>query len=916
MAADGSVIIDVDLNVSDAEKSLKEFEDTIKEAEKSLDSKQEPGISEALEEAKEKAGELRKVINAVQKSEFAPGYSKEAMDYMNNYAKSSEAASEAQNEMLRELEKAESVVKSLESQGKWFGDEDYDKAIVSLQRINSDIKEYQKSLLQPEKPKNPFGLDTISGKVKEAELELDRLKAAGKGLGDTDYDNAFRSLALLKDEAKQYAAELAKTPAQAEKEADALERAAKKAEAAAAKEAQEKFRNAELQAIRDNAVVADQRIVDLNKELETLKSRLSELKSAGVGQGFAEYDRLSERVKEINADLKGVASSAEIVSASANPMSAAMKKAEKSASRFAMRFREVVRSALVFTIITQALANFRAWMGKVIKTNDEAAAAIAKLKGALLTLAQPLVNVIIPAFTTFVNVLTRLITSIAKVLSMLFGSTIEQSKEAAQGIQEETAALEGMGGAADEAGKSMASFDEINPLSGNGGAGGGGGAASTEIAPDFEFDTTGADGLLKVIEAIGAALLAWRISSALGAGLSGFLGILLAIYSAIQFVKNMFDAWVNGVSWDNLLGMILSAAGLAAGLGIALGPVAAGISLIVTGLAMLATGFHDAFENGWNLQNLLLSMAGILATGIGIGLLTGSWISLLIAAIAAILLAITTAYGQGEALLAGVKQMLQGFLDFFRGIFTGDLALTIQGIGAVFGGLNGIVQAILDAVKNMFNSFLDWLDEKTQGKLTGLIEWIRGFLTGHIEALKVTLSNIILSIQQIFTGLVKFVSGVFTADWELAWQGVTEVFKGIWNTIVSILEGGINFLINGINFFIDGLNRAFNSIRALTGYPPKIPRIQSVELPRLATGAVIPPNREFLAVLGDQKSGTNIEAPLDTIVQAVMLALSRSSYGGGGGGQVIENVVNLDGEVIYRNQQKVSRRHGRSLANK
>nr|DAP34108.1 MAG TPA: minor tail protein [Caudoviricetes sp.] len=85
-------------------------------------------------------------------------------------------------------------------------------------------------------------------------------------------------------------------------------------------------------------------------------------------------------------------------------------------------------------------------------------------------------------------------------------------------------------------------------------------------------------------------------------------------------------------------------------------------------------------------------------------------------------------------------------------------------------------------------------------------------------------------------------------------------------------------------------------------------------IPALARGAVIPPNREFLAVLGDQKSGTNVEAPLDTIVQAVMMALTRS--GMNADGQLIENVINLDGEVIYRNQKKVARRHGMSLTNR
>ena len=57
--------------------------------------------------------------------------------------------------------------------------------------------------------------------------------------------------------------------------------------------------------------------------------------------------------------------------------------------------------------------------------------------------------------------------------------------------------------------------------------------------------------------------------------------------------------------------------------------------------------------------------------------------------------------------------------------------------------------------------------------------------------------------------------------------------------------------------------------------------IDPISIPRLARGAVIPPNREFLAVLGDQKSGTNIEAPADLIRQIVAEELSRRDPSGG-----------------------------------
>ena len=61
--------------------------------------------------------------------------------------------------------------------------------------------------------------------------------------------------------------------------------------------------------------------------------------------------------------------------------------------------------------------------------------------------------------------------------------------------------------------------------------------------------------------------------------------------------------------------------------------------------------------------------------------------------------------------------------------------------------------------------------------------------------------------------------------------------------------------------------------------PLTAPQIPKLSIPRLATGAVIPPNREFLAVLGDQSQGTNIEAPLETIKQAFREALAESGSG-------------------------------------
>ena len=377
----------------------------------------------------------------------------------------------------------------------------------------------------------------------------------------------------------------------------------------------------------------------------------------------------------------------------------------------------------------------------------------------------------------------------------------------------------------------------------------------------------------------------------------------MAIDGAIEFIRNTFDAWVNGVTWDNLLGMLLRAAELVTGLWLVFGKTGAAIGLIVTGLTMLVTGLHDAYENGWNLQNLILSIAGILATGVGIALLTGTWIPLLIAGITSILLALTVATGHGEELINGLKTVLDGFLQFFKGIFSGDIETAIGGIEKIFEGLGAAVSAVIDGLRDTFLGFLDWLDEKTGGYLSGIIESIKTIISGAFNSIKETILNVIEAAKQVLTGLVQFISGVFTQDWNMAWEGVKNIFKGAWNGVVSLLEGAVNIIIRGLNWLISQMNKiSFDIPSWVPGVGGKnfginIPKITEFQIPRLAAGAVIPPNREFLAVLGDQRSGTNIEAPLDTIQQALVQAMREIGITSGGT-QTINLVV--DGRTLAK----------------
>ena len=94
-----------------------------------------------------------------------------------------------------------------------------------------------------------------------------------------------------------------------------------------------------------------------------------------------------------------------------------------------------------------------------------------------------------------------------------------------------------------------------------------------------------------------------------------------------------------------------------------------------------------------------------------------------------------------------------------------------------------------------------------------------------------------------------------------------------------------------------------------------VPRLALEDVPALARGAVIPPNSEFLAVLGDQKSGTNIEAPTSEIEAAVMRGIQRSGVSGSSGNQTV--ILEVDkqvlGRVTYRANQAEGKRIGVEL---
>lgn len=594
-----------------------------------------------------------------------------------------------------------------------------------------------------------------------------------------------------------------------------------------------------------------------DKEVQSLDAKYARITDK-VNEQTSALDESKRKAGELADQLTNAGGAAE-------RMEAASKKVSDSMNKFGKRLSGLFRRVLFFSLSTRALQSLRSWMGKAIMQNEEARASFAKLKAALLTLAQPILQVVIPVFVALLNILTQVVTAIAKFFGMLSGKSWSAQKAAAKSLNDEQKAISGVGAAADDAKKSLAGFDEVNQLTADKSGGGGGGAAS-EIAPDFSSLDIADDKLhdiLGLVLAIGAGLLAWKIAKMFGLGLAQAAGLALAVAGAVALVYFWLDAWTNGIDLENFLGMFAGLAALAGGLALAFGSTAAGIALIVGGLAMLVVGVKDVIENGLTLENMLTIITGLIAAGLGIGLLTGNWIPLLIAAIASIVLALVYFTGHGEELIGGLRTTIEGFGKFFKGVFAGDMEMASEGIKQVWDGLKQTWNAVVDSIKDAWGAFIDWMKGKNP-EIAAMFQTIGDRFSGLFESGKKTLK-----------GVITFISGVFSGDWKKVWSGIQDIFGGIWNSMIATVEGAINFIIAGINLLISALNKIqINVPDWVPGIGGKsvginIPPVKTVSLPRLATGAVIPPNREFMAVLGDQRSGNNIEAPESLIRQIV-----------------------------------------------
>lgn len=595
----------------------------------------------------------------------------------------------------------------------------------------------------------------------------------------------------------------------------------------------------------------------------------------------------------------------------------------------------------IFRVISGLINGFKEGIKNLVRYSDEAnnsmsslKSAMTQLKNSLATAFMPLITIVTPALVSFINTLSKALTIVGAFFSALSGKgtytkAVEVQEDYAEGLKDTSKN-------AKDAKKSLnqyfSSLDEIRTFTAEQNKDEEKTDGQTAISPTDMFTeesiptsiTDFANKIKEIVENLKnyfknqdwaglGEYLADGVNSALQFlyDVLNWENVKEKIVPFIQGFTTTFNSFVDNIDWD-LLGRTIGT----------------GINTLINILYELITGID------W--KNLGIKF------GEGINGLFSEidWAK------------------AGETLGEAVKGLLDliiGFLeetdwqqigkavaDFIGGIDWGGIVSRLfEGLGAALGGLAAFLMGLIE---DAWNSVVEWWNEVAfedgkftmQGLLEGILEvfknigtWIvenilNPFINGFKEAFGIHSPSTVMAeignfIMQGLINGVKELFGDFEQIFENIKNTVINVFTTVKNKVISIWEeiiGGIKKAINGIIKVIngmisgitDGINGMINALNALKFDVPdwvpliggqtfglNIGNVSAPQIPYLATGAVIPPNAPFMAVLGDQKRGTNIEAPLDTIKQAI-----REEVGSGNGnGNVLHNVVQINRRTLF-----------------
>lgn len=668
-----------------------------------------------------------------------------------------------------------------------------------IRKFTQEVGKYEAAKLPLTKQLEEYGvaLDRAKAKLHELQQEKSRITAITSGAADATPDQAIEAFSREK-------ANLAELQAQTA-EVDALQR---KWDATAAK------------------------VDDYNVKLTAARDNL-------------EYS--TTRAGELTAAMTGVGGMVEKASGAVNGLKQRFVELGKKMGRVAGR-------ALIFSVMYAALSKFKNLVSSYIQKDEQLQNALRSMKSAWLTAFQPIWEVIQPALLVLMNILTAVANLLSRVFSFFSGKSTDEMAKNAKAMNSEEEAIAGVGGAAEDAAKSLAGFDELNKLEEQQPAGGGGGAA-TEVSGGEGGAFGGISQEIKdellalqiyvsgALLALGAILLFTGVNIPLGLGLivAGLVGIVDAVSESGDKMSPAVKKALTNL-------------------------------MIILGAAMLAIGAILTF------------------TGVNIPLGIGLMIAGLGAMVGAVALNWNSINEKMKGPLGTIFQLLMGFLLVLGIILLLTGAALPLGLGLIVVGAVGLVASIALKWGTMTDKVKPEMDDIFRVVSAGLL--VLGII------LACTGVALPLGIALIAAGAV----GLVKAE-DINWDSILDSLQGVWQSIKDWWDRSVAkyFTLDYWNEKLQPIKDAIQSIgdmfSTIGDYKDQVnqeiwyggtlslgiegsPSVAVSSVPALAQGAVIPANREFLAILGDQKNGTNIETPLATMVQAFRQAMNEGGYGG------------------------------------
>lgn len=463
------------------------------------------------------------------------------------------------------------------------------------------------------------------------------------------------------------------------------------------------------------------------------------------------------------------------------------------------------------------------------------------------------------------------------------------------------------------------------------GLGAGLAAGLTQAIAEIQWDTLGramTDGMRAAIVTLYNFTMTFTGWTDLGNGIAACLNAAInnipwqeaavGMSKLVIGLLNTLIAAVQGTDWttfgQNVVGMIgsLDWAGLFAALSTLSVAVLTAINDIL--------GQVDWAAVGTTLVGCLqaIDWAGLL-TQAGT-FIANSW-PVMLAALAASLLP-----QLGAFILGTVLPSLVGHLVTLGATLLGQAVTWLTGtlLPAIMSGLSALITAIVGAIglwpavllavlavlaaaiiaylvthweeiKQKFSETCEMLTEKMRSAGENLKAiWNAFWLTIKLIGMQIW-ENITTAWSNFWQGLHRLLNSAGAAlqsAWSSAWTALGNTVKKIWDGIVGTIKTAVNSVISLVNGMISAVVGGVNAvIGVLNGFSFDVPEfaqgalgtakigfnidpITAPQIPYLAQGAVIPANHEFLAVLGDQTNGTNVEAPLETIQEALAEVLA------------------------------------------